>query len=96
MPSETDLIIQAINKVQEDIRCLRENEIKYIRDKTDIQGEKISELCTRTALTTKEIDLQIKTKVQSETKLYKMATFTLTAITSLTTILYYLTQTKII
>jgi len=66
MDTDIALLLNAINKLGDDV--------KYIRDKTDVHTDKIQDLCQRTSWTEEEIKKEIKGRVKSETDKYKFIT----------------------
>jgi len=66
MDTDIALLLQAINQQRDDI--------KYIRDKVDIQGDKINDLCNRQVMTEQEVKSEISTRVKNETSKYKFIT----------------------
>lgn len=66
MSDEIDLVINSLEKIQ--------NDISYLRDKADSQGSKINDLCQRTTMTEEEVKREIKGRVKNETSKYKFIT----------------------
>ena len=77
MDTDIALLLQAINKQQDDI--------KYIRDKVDTQGEKINDLCNRQVMTEQEVKSEISTRVKNETSKYKFITIAFSSIGGIVT-----------
>jgi hypothetical protein len=87
MPSE-DLILSALSNIQQDIREIRESQKE--------QGDKISDLCTRTSLTDQTVRTEISNRVKSETSKYKFITIAFTFIGGIITAFTSLKQANII
>jgi len=82
MTTETELILDALKDLKEDIREIRKDQKE--------QGVSITDLCTRTSLNEESIKNHVKANVKSETKPFKVISIALTAVSTITMAIYYL------
>ena len=87
MSDEIDLVINSLEKIQSDV--------SYLRDKVDLQADKINDLCNRQTMTEDEVKKEIKGRVKNETSKYKFITIVFSSIggivSAITTIKQYVT-----
>ena len=78
-------MINSLEKIQSDV--------SYLRDKVDLQADKINDLCQRTTMTEEEVKKEIKGRVKNETSKYKFITIVFSSIggivSAITTIKQY-------